>query len=179
MAEISSGGEVTDALGGKLTFEQSKNRIVGRDADNLPRLLILADGVQFVMKVSQDGFSVLTASDDDLIFNSDNNLFKVVATGTISGTLPASTGFISIQSAHGLGYAPAIMAFIPVGGGINIPTPFLQFNSGTGTNIEQTRVEVDSTNVYLKMYAPNVAGGLYGTGFSRQAKYYLFVETAV
>lgn len=148
---------------------------------SFPRVLLgnqLSGGVNFYgMKVSKEGYDVNTATDDQLVFNSSQNVFKIVSSGTIQETLPGSTGFISKSAAHGLGYTPLIIAFIPAGGSNYLTTPFLQFDSTSGINIEQTRVEVDSTNVYLKLYAPS-SGSFYASGFTRQAKYYLLRETA-
>lgn len=177
MSITSSGGEVTDSLKGKLTFEQSKNRIIGRDSDNLARLLILADGTNFVMKVAKPTFDVLTTGDANLIFNSSQNVFKIVGSGTILAAKAVNTTFQATTAAHGLGYTPAIMSFIPAGGSDYIPTPFIQINQTSGIVDELTRVVVDNTNVKVQIYTPS-AGSSYAGSLSRLVKYYLLQETA-
>lgn len=178
MSITSSGGEVTDALNGKLTFEQSKNRIIGRDEDNLPRLLISANSGDFSMKVSKPGDDALTTPDADLLFNSNQNIFKVVQTGTISGTKAAFATSATFTDSHSLGYTPAVMAFIPVGSGEYIPTPFQQHTTA-GLLLEEISCHVSSTQVKLKMFSPNTAGNpFYEIARSMSIKYYLFTETA-
>lgn len=167
----------SSTIGGSIRTSQivsdgvSNRVLLGYDKDGF------GIGNDYGIKVSKSGYDVLTAADSNLILNSAFNILKIVATGTLLVTLPGSTGFISTQVAHGLGYTPLIVGFIPAGGSNYITTPFLQFDGTTGINIEQTRVEVDNTNVYLKLYAP-VNGSSYASGFTRQTKYYLFQETA-
>jgi hypothetical protein len=100
MSITSSGDETTNALSGKLSFEQGKNRIIGRDENNLPRLLILANGDEFVMKVSKSGMDVLLADNNNLVFNSANNLFKILKTNTAAfpATGSASIGGVTTQT---------------------------------------------------------------------------------
>lgn len=127
MADIKyTGAKQTDALSGQLSFEQDRNRIIGRDSTSLPQLLILADGDDFVMKVAKSGHDVTTASPENLVFNSAQNLPKIATTlsGSISlnfpsVNVPASTaqtfgGFStnSLVMPHGLGTVPAILPYI-------------------------------------------------------------------
>lgn len=98
MSITKNSGEVTDVLSGRLTFEKSKDRLVGRNDDNIMRLLILANGEDFIMKISKEGFDALTATDAQLIFNSANNLFKIAATNTASfGTTSAGSSGAGFQ----------------------------------------------------------------------------------
>src|SRR5690606_17024445 len=113
-----SGGGQTNSYNGKLDFEQSNNRILGRDENFLPRLLISAQNNQFRIRMSKDGANVLTATDLDLIFNSDNNLFKIIDSdeieltmsqinngnsGSTSETIPVPDGVVGL---------PTVIAFV-------------------------------------------------------------------
>lgn len=46
---------------------------------------------KFGLKVADDGVDVLTATDDQLIFNSEQNVFKILATDTSTFSIPATT----------------------------------------------------------------------------------------
>lgn len=94
---------------------------VNDGTDNRVALGLLPDGT-YGMKVSQEGYDVLSAEDDELIFNSSQNVFKIakIVSLTIpaySVTVPAVAGQASTQSTlvnvlHELGYRPAFKAFI-------------------------------------------------------------------
>lgn len=90
----------TSGLSGGLAFEQGNNRILGRDENAVPRLIIRADGISFDMKVSKPTEDVLEAGDDELIFNSNQNLFKIVYTGTLSmGSQSVASGSQQLRTA--------------------------------------------------------------------------------
>lgn len=160
MSTASSGQQVTDSLNGKLTFEQDKNRIVGRDANNVPRLLILADGTEFAMKVSKAGSNVLTATGNNLIFNSGQNIFKIASSASVTApvataTMTASTmayGTATTTIPHGLSYAPNVIGVVTefVGAAQGRPMPFI-VTSGSNTIqiIQNYQVGADATNIYV------------------------------
>lgn len=174
--------EVTDAVSGKLTFEQSKNRIIGRDQNNLPRLLILADGDQFVMKVSQPNINVLTATDAQLIFNSGNNIFKIVSKLTIPISIsPPNTGAYQTQVSvpHGLGYTPTYEAYaddLSIGGGARTLIPSQEYSPGAYATLIPSIVKqiwVDSTDVLIQLSVKGITGT-----WSYNCTVYLKRETA-
>lgn len=184
MSTTTSSGESTEALNGKLTFEQSKNRIVGRDATNLIRLLILADGNDFVMKVAKEGFDATNASDDELIFNSNQNTFKIATTINGTATTPALTtgantwGVVNNTNtiAHGLGFVPIPQAFIN-DSGLYTPLQYSFFNVAGGNPWWYTlRVRVDATNIYLVTTVVGYNISLSSGSFP--VKIYLLQETA-
>lgn len=191
MSTTSSGGESTEALNGKLTFEQSKNRIVGRDGDNLIRLLILADGSDFVMKISKEGFDATTASDDELVFNSNQNVFKIVKSGTTTLTVPSTFSSGSVLTAtipHELTSKPAFIAWvdIPVGDGssliqgklVTLPAMIIPATGPVAGSVRlYITADVDATNLYLRV--ANTTGlGLSGVDGDYIFKYYILQETA-
>ncbi len=128
MSITSEGNQVTDALNGKLTFEQGKNRIIGRDENNIARLIITGNGTEFSMKISELDTDVINADDDDLIFNSDNNIFKIVSKGTTTLTSPNSIGSSSnVSVAFSTGTKPIVFAFASLTPtGTRFPLPIIQ-----------------------------------------------------
>lgn len=183
MAEIKHiGQEMTDALSGKLTFEQDNNRIVGRDSANLVRLLVSATEGDFSFKVAKAGYDATIADDTQLVFNSNQNVLKVVDTGTV--TLPGHTSNpatgqykltqSSVTITHDLGYQPVVVATTE-GGGL---VPRTAYNSvGTGA-FTMSSINVTVTDTQVIFY-------LDGFGFNQTTvlnainlRYYLLQETA-
>ena len=180
MSIASSGQSSTDSLNGKLSFEQDNNRIIGRDADNLPRLLILADGTDFVMKVAKPGKDATRDGDADMIFDSSRNVFKIVKTGTATLNLNLTVGGNStVTVPHGLGFTPVVMAFTTYAGGYYQQLPVVVVNPNSSGATLQGRVAYqiycysDNTNIYFYY-----EGYTQGTGGSVPIRYYALQETA-
>ncbi len=173
-----------DALSGKLTFEKSKNRIIGRDADNVARLLILANGTDFVMKVSKDGIDVLTATDNQLIFNSGNNLPKIVHTDTftlVTADFAASGNSYLTQLATEIidldqfdVINPIVWVFIENALGEVIPLPYYSFNFNTGALSYQAIASVNTVSNDLYVEIRSTAALSPGVTF----RYYVLQETS-
>lgn len=142
------------------------------------------------VKMSQSTYDVQSATSDQLVFSTDFNLFKIVGGGTANVNLPdplvASTTY-SKTVAHGLGYAPAFLAFVTLP---STWTTFIASETGlqqtpyrlwvsVGTNDQPVtcKVSVDSTNVYFQVVnqQPNNLSSLSG---DMVFKYYLIRETA-
>ena len=62
-------------------------------------------GSNYVLWVSKPGFDVKTATEDQLAYNSDQNVLKIYASGTVAAT----SKFTTIS--HDLGYAPMTLVF--------------------------------------------------------------------
>lgn len=158
------------------------------DGDDVLRLLggKFPDG-SVKIKLSQTGKDVSTATDDELIWSSDFNLFKIVdiITVPLSATLSAGSATLASTSVpHGLAFTPAYAAFISIDpafaalssvGTTNGPNPFLVFGtSGTDVYIFGVfEVTVDDTNI-------NFAASIGVTGaatYNFSAKVYLLRET--
>lgn len=164
-----------------------ERQIIAKD-DGVNKALFgfLEDGT-FGLKVAKPGFDVLTASDDDLIFNSAQNVFKIVDSGNI--VLPAASlntgganyGFnvgATTSIAHGLSYTPAVIAFVNDGTGGFVLMPW-EFQNGTtsGSFSRGTyRIAIDGTNIYgvSEIWGYNVNTSIAASS----AKYYLLQETA-
>jgi hypothetical protein len=181
MADIKyTGQQAMETANGKLRFEEGKNRIVGRDAGNVARLLILADGDDFKMRVSKAGSDVLTAGNEQLVFNSDNNLFKILATDSITVTKPAGerTGMASVQ--HGLAAPPLVIAFgNQAGTSTLLPVPETVADVNNGLVAKQTGVYVDKTYIRFFLTTPAWSGNSFFTdSLTYTFKYYFLQETA-
>lgn len=172
---------------GRQLSNESLNKVY-KDASGTQRILI--SGEEGVIKISEEGVDVADASDDELNFNSDQNVFKIVQSGTttIEGvTFPTTAaGNVDIATAnptvidHNLGYVPVVLAFIDSGSGY-LPLPYKGYvfnNGGTGGFIFfETTVHVTSTQLQINRYA--WGGDTTGSSVGESTvKYYLLQETA-
>lgn len=185
-----SGGNLKSVLSGRLVIDDARNRILVLDTDGTPKLLAGVDedgGVR--VKLAQTGIDVKVATDNELIFSSDFNLFKVVQSDTDSLTIPnplvaGSTQTLTI--AHNLGYIPAAMVYA------NVPTIASLTNSGQLAPLPLELLDVDSigseiyihlgfriddTNLYIDV--KNTTGvDISSLPTPWTFRYYIFIETA-
>ena len=167
---------------GKEYINQANNQrgYIVNDGDN-DRILIGYDkdgfgtGEDYGIKVSKSTYDVNTADNANLIMNSAFNLFKIVATGTVSVTHTASTSTTTVTTAHGLGFVPGIISF-DYNGSDYIQMPALGFVSGTSLDL-QFMAWTNATNFVFYLYTPSTDSS-YGAGFTITARYYLTQETA-
>lgn len=182
------------------------------DATNAPRVIskddqiIVHDGTankalfgrdglgNYVFKVAKDGFNVLTAADNELIFNSEQDIFKIVSTTTAvipSSTTSSTNSSSSVTVNHNLNFTPICWAFAvdPALGSLTaLPMApdirMLQRNTASPNNgftvefMSWVRVITDSTTVTF--YA-DFANLNYPSSYTFNAltiKYYLLQETA-
>ncbi len=186
-----TGQQSQDSLNGKLTFEQDNNRIVGRDENNKIGLLISTD--PFEVKIARDGFDVTTATNDQLIFNSSQNVFKIVGTGPASininfsahGASTSGTDKAQVLVPHGLGYAPIPFVFMEDNGAyypLSSGGIWFVNNTANSWTTAYWRINVDPVNLsinFWQTYAANGSGSVSAfTGVSYNFKYYLMQETA-
>lgn len=133
------------------------------------------------------GVDVVTASNDEFTFNSAQNVFKIVGTGTITspalsiadpGAVYDTDGAIN-EVDHGLGFTPGIIGFLDEGSGIYTALPLTIFTGGGGGAWWLTyRLYVTDTVVTF-----GLEGMVFDTAFTANAgdytiKYYLLQETA-
>lgn len=145
------------------------------------------------LKVSQEGTDVYDGANADMVFNSDNNLFKIVSSDTVDVTVsnPMASGTkVTATIAHGLSSAPAYIAFvtIPAGAGVYATEgqlsqlPALLVNEDIadvgGAVVIYAQGRVDATNLYFDVI--NVSGSsIADLGTPWSFKYYILQETAV
>jgi|ERR1700761_670093 len=157
--------------------------------------------------VSQDGVDVTQATDSQLIFNSNQDIFKIVESGNL--TLPSyslAAGQLRadlITIPHNLNYAPVLNAYALVNyyviqGATFVGAPAtistisayvaLPYLLGSGDTLKDTNISnyvisasVDATNVYFNYLYITTSAGSGGTGYNFPTvpiKYYLLQESA-
>lgn len=109
MATISSRGKKsTDAISGGLSFEQDKNRIIGRDENKNPSLILSSEpGEQALFEIARQGYDVFTATDDQKVMSSKFNMWKIIANGKVpyySGSTFVRSGTVSLDATTYIGY---------------------------------------------------------------------------
>ena len=155
------------------------------DSDNVPRIIGYIDANNNpIFKISESGVDVTTATDDQLNFNSTQNTFKIVSTGTVTVDKAANDSFESTSIAHGLDYIPAMICYIryDTGGGVytQIPTPLYTLTDNGAGALDVTRAitaTIDTTNINFSISTPNT-GSTYTNAYSATFRYYLLQETA-
>jgi hypothetical protein len=132
-----------------------------------------SDG-SYGIKVSQSGKDALTGTNDQMVMNSDFNQFKIIGKGT--GTVTVAGGEeLTTTIPHGLGFAPAVVAYVSTtwAPGAYFPVPRMRVNTSTLSFDNLAEVYTDATNVTL--YAGSFNPATDGTYTYR---YYLLQETA-
>jgi hypothetical protein len=163
-------------------FAQLDNESVKKlyyGADGVPRVYI--DGTTGVIKVAPAGQDVTTAADGVLTFNSSQNVFKIIASGTLIINKPASTGSASATAPHGLSFAPMVFAIQSTGTAYQILPYTGASNSGANSGKVTTQVTCYTTTTYVvaEINCPDWAGNAdYTNTASFTVKYYLLQESA-
>jgi hypothetical protein len=136
--------------------------------------------------VSKDGVDVTQASDSQLVFNSNQDLFKIVLTGTLTNTPPnplPSGNSSTVSMAHNLGFTPAFVGYLNGSGssyltpGTFYQIPYITFILVTGTPEPLTyTMSSDGTNIYATI---SNGGGVGITDLgTTNFKFFLLQETA-
>ena len=161
--------------------------------DTGTRRVLLGKGKDgfYGLKVSQPGVDVYDGSDSEMAFNSDNNVFKIIQTGTASITpptpwSPGDTRRVTI--AHNLGYKPVHMVYVDnpaiSGVGYYVPglaaLPSMVHLVSSYVAVMTSSASVDNNNLYIDLNWFNELG-TNATGFNIYTwnyKYYILQETA-
>ena len=120
-----------------------------------------------VIRVSKAGKNVLTETDpNSFIFDSTLNTFKVISTGTTTGTITADAQEITV--AHNQSTTPVIFGLC------NFPDGFITLPNGFQRNDNRRYwiVRVDGTNMIFRFYKGASAN------YSPIIRYYVF-ETPI
>lgn len=162
-------------------IDNEANTKIFKDDTGMRRVLLGKgkDGF-YGIRVSKPGFDVYTAADDELILTSENNLFKIVETGTVVVNKLAGDTDGGTSVAHGLGYAPMVFAFgVQTGGTANIQVPEIVPDLSTGLIAKQTHLYVDDTNITLSITTPAWVGNAFFTDpLEYTFRYYIIRETS-
>ena len=168
-------------------------QIVVNDGANNVISIGRVTGGTYGMKVAKPGYDADTAADTQLIFNSSQNVFKIVQSDTTTVSLPslsnAAVGVKNITSrstiAHNLGYVPIVIGFRYGGSSTYQPLPYeTNMAAVLGTTVGYTRridIFSDSVNIYFD--ATTTCYNWAATANSAPADtdtvtYYLLQETA-
>jgi len=162
----------------KNILELKNNEVVQYFKDDTgTRRVMLGKGPSgfYGLKVSQEGYDVYTASNDELVFNSDNNVFKIIQSGTATLGSAADGTTTEVTVAHNLGFVPVVMAYLTDSGSSISPLPSLIVESAgaeEGKVLQVISWYADTTNVtfYNQSNLQSTAGGTI--------KYYILQETA-
>ena len=113
------------------------------------------------LKVSKDGYDVLTATDEELAFSTKYSLQKIFLQGNIIVVGTPSTEVIS-SVAHNLGYKPAFLVWVRDPYTANTPTILaVEANS---------HAYVDENNIYFRVFWNG------GSDQNFLFFYYIFIE---
>lgn len=158
--------------------------------DNGTRRVLLGKGADgfYGLKVSQEGADVFTADDDELIFNSNQNVFKIVQTGTLilpqyTTPNPGAGNFGSGQTilasvSHGLGYIPAAVAFLEFSSGLRAPLPYVAHGGSGASATSHSYIPVISSSAF-RIDFNHLDYGANSLSFADVVvRYYLLQESA-
>lgn len=125
---MDNGKRVTNALGGQLRIEEDNGRIVVVDLATGQHIMLIGADLtgQVIIKIAKVGYDVFTATNDQLVFNSGQDILKVasIVTGSISVSFPVhnsgASSYIDGSDAnattltmpHGLTGIPALFPHI-------------------------------------------------------------------
>lgn len=158
------------------------------DSNGVPRIIAYIDANNNpIFKVSESGQDVTTATNDDLIFNSSQNVFKIVEANTQTLIPPtaswAAGNTATVTVPHGLGYEPVFLVYVDWPTSVSFSDPGLSQTPSfafTGTDAQRPIIasaRVDSTNLYLEL--TNQTGLTANLGeLTWTYKYYILQETA-
>lgn len=132
-----------------------------------------------VLRIAKTGYDATTASTDNLIFNSEQNVFKIVSSGTVTVSKAASNTRGSVTLKHGLSYTPLVISFL-YDGSIYIPVPYLSIilsGTGVGTVYSNNYLFTTITDLSFNVETPTSSPG-YALAYDTIFKYYILQETA-
>lgn len=178
-------------LGSPNIFVDSVNSRIGVQQSSTPQILMGKHpkfGQGFF--VSKSGINVVSNTDpNQFIFNSSQDVFKIVGTGTLTGLTASGTGSAGVytlfggsgisQVAHGLSFIPSIVAYLNINNGSTyFPLPYTALNNvGAGPSWTSYYAYADNTNVYIDTRIL-VFGAVSVAAAPISVKYYLLQETA-
>ena len=132
------------------------------------------------VKLSQTTHDVATATDDQLIWSSDFNMFKIKAPEITTLVTLATGGTYSITVPHTIGGRPAVLAYVELTSspGQFVQLPYTIVNvSGTAVGFSGiAQYVVTDTDIRFVVSVDNSIAALVAGSWN--FKYYLMVETA-
>ena len=143
-------------------------------------LLIMSK--DFGIKVSQDGKSALTGEDSEMVMNSNFNMFKIVKKDSLTVSKEGFAGQGTVISYHGLGFKPAVMAYInlvPDSEDRSFPIPYVWADTVTpGYIAESVQYTITDEVFRVDVYTPNSGSNPnYDTPVTYRITVYYLQET--
>lgn len=181
-------GGVDALINGRLPNDLGYGTIL-YDETGTPLIYMAIVGGQPILKVSPPGVDATTAGDDELLFNSTQNVLKVVASGTVNFT-PSNSGFpnYTVTSGrktgpvvtHNLGFVPLVKAATQrpsVSFDPNVLTelPFLESNGSSSVLINAF---YSATSTTLSFFFDFGGSWSFNAPPNFVIKYYLLQESA-
>jgi hypothetical protein len=159
-------------------LEALNRHYIVKDSTGTARVLLGQGGNNFNgLKVSKPGTDVEKATNDQLIFNSDQSVFKIVSTDTATVPAIATPGnFSHVTVTHTLGYVPIVMAYALFSPTNVQPLPSIGVDITTGTVPVLYDVE-NVTATTFQLWATFASTGV-GSLPAVPVKYYLLQESA-
>lgn len=169
-----------DATGAPRVIQRDDQIIIHDGANNKAIFGRDAYG-EYVVMVAKDGFDVLTTDYENLIFNSGNNLFKILDTGVISISHVHTTNSAKTTTvAHGQASRPTVICFANnlvapgVPGTPSYQMPFIYPAVSGGNLVIGTLLQAYVDDTYLTIYSWENAA----TTITADVRYYILQETA-
>lgn len=158
------------------------------NVNNVPQILVgrqtdgFGTGIDYGIKVSQQGIDVRTATNDQLVMSSAFNMFKIVGVYTLDIYHDGTSGTSQFASiTHNLGYVPAIVPYVGANGtGFYNPLPYIaaygySATPGVGLTISRIAFCEVVTSTYMQ-FNVIVSGGA-ATARTYNFKVFAFKET--
>lgn len=103
---------ITTTQSGKVFIDDAKDRMIAYDGANNLALFGKDDAGEVVVKVAKPGFDANNAAPENLIFNSSQNVFKIVEKIPVAFNISSGSGGATSTFSynHNLGYEPLIFA---------------------------------------------------------------------
>jgi hypothetical protein len=196
------GINVNQAGDNQLILKDDYNSRIYYNANGVPTVLLgrrsSTTPAQYGFYVSKNGVDVTQASDSQLVFNSGQDVFKVVSSGVASGSTSDSAQSLAVTINHNLNYVPSVIAYVqpptgnfspftiaPTFGGGWVQLPFttyivnvaIQNSASTGIYpLMSYYVESNSSSIIIRGY--QYITGMVSSSFVANFKYFILQETA-
>ena len=176
--DISHSGQNTiGTLGGNVRLDESKGELVAFNGANNIGLFGFDSTGKVVVKIAKEGYDAATAPDDKLIFNSNQNVLKVVDSDTVTISAIAGQGTVS-EIYHNLGFTPMVIATVksPLMPGNNramcpyLSSPWLSTGS---------MAQIINVTESLLQFEVQLGASATGSVGDWEFRYYLLQESAV
>lgn len=187
----SSGAQVTNQINGVARDLQALQTTQIFKDDTGTRRVLLGKGADgfYGLKVSETGTDVYVAGNDELIFNSDQNMFKIAAviTGTYTITAAdASANYANVSFAHGQSVKPTVVgSFINTTDNVSRQLPYIyqapttSYYGASGSATVQI-YSIDATNINIAVKILDVTGlGWLLENTQLRFKFYCLQETII